>query len=684
MGKRSAVALDIGGMWTSGDPVAAPQGFVPAIKNLFTRPGRLEKRPQWSRETSDLAITPSAFALYRGSSSDSLILFPSTGTDWAKRASDGTWDAVSATTPDWLGSDYTNIRYSLANGAPNEMYATIRSLNAGGQVIKFDGTTASNVGPTMGGKSITSIVRRLVTGNISVYVLNLLSNPEAYQSTQWTVSGGMANNFMTDQGFTITNGATDVATLAAATVSTEGYYVWHQDFRADSADSRALLTLSITDNAGTTTYAKQEIELPTRTENPDWITYALVARLPVLASAFLIKIQAGVTGRSSPLVSFQTSSTAVDGLRSHGSQVTEGRFHYPFYDKRMTAITVPENVFSYDDRVHFCETDDPTYWRAEGYLDVKEEPGGITAVRATNNSLIVYKKRGAWVFRATDSLTQPFVRVAHYKEFGCVGAKAIEIYENVHFFIGENGVYAWDLQGSPQELCGPAMVEVMFAPSTLVTTPVLAIDQENGEVYCYVREHKIDVYNLQTKRWSYITITGADDAELAIKDLIYAQPEGESERTMWALMSDTNDVVSLDTSGTPAKDNITGTERNVVSEVVLRPFQAGDRSEFTVEEIAMRHKITAAQTNNTFTVSVSRNDGASYGNENVVTVAPLSGGEVTNCPVPVWQTGPRLTLRLRHSGEGGATAFNIYGGLVRLQSRGPEIQTYPTAVSDTL
>jgi hypothetical protein len=76
----------------------------------------------------------------------------------------------------------------------------------------------------------------------------------------------------------------------------------------------------------------------------------------------------------------------------------------------------------------------------------------------------------------------------------------------------------------------------------------------------------------------------------------------------------------------------------------------------------------------------------SYGNTNTVVINPLSTGGVEEMSVPIFQTAPRQTIRIKHVGLAGPNHFNIYhGSSADIQIRGPEVDdSTPTAVSNTL
>jgi hypothetical protein len=686
MARKRTIPLDATTEWLSGDPLRAPQGAVPKIKNMFSRPGRLEKRTGWKRETNTAGDPQAFFRLIEDSGTETIGAISSSGNPAVYRNSGGTWTGLGTTYFTATTADHVNHFDACYIASPNS-------------IVSFNGSslTGNPLQHDIRATTITSFIGRLFIGNVSIpetaNILHTVGNPtlpvDFADGADWVTATGM--NVATSgtlRYMTFTHGATDTLTLANGVDSgTYGYVTWTQWLRPRSTTAQAYLTMRIINAAGTPQYGALEVVLPVQTGAIGWEAYTLTAAVPA-STSIKLQFDAGTTASASSAgvavdVGDSTWDNHVDGYP--GAHLSHGRFTYARVIDIAAATVYTERK---RDRIYYSETADPTYWRAINYLDITDVPGEITALRTLGNNLIVHKKRGIWTYRGNSDPDVPLIRQGLIKGVGCVGPQAIHEFDGRHYFVGENEVYEYTPGGAPEPLCGPGRREAMFSPSTLVSRPLLEIDAENKEVFVYTRTGKIDVYNLESRTWSHLTVTGADDAELEVRDLLYAQARNDTKRRMWAIIStgaSSGEIVNLNSDQTV--DNITGVERNVTAEVVFRPIEAAaPRSEVTVEGVNLRHKVTASQSGSTFTAEHSRNDGVSYGNTNTVVINPLSTGGVEEMSVPIFQTAPRQTVRIKHVGLAGPNYFNVYhGSSADIQIRGPEVDdATPTAVSNTL
>lgn len=691
MGKRQRLPFQCRGLHRGGDPLNAPSGSCTKAKNLFLRPGaRVDKRPGWLRESAIQGVPGGFFKFVDESGGVDVLGYVSnaSGQNSAYRTSAGAWTSLgstlrSSTSPSWV--DYTNIfgKAWLA-GKLNDSGSNIQ--------FSFDGSTLTQdpFGHKVAGATICSFIRRIFIGDIRwPGVANLLTGeiPVATEdATKWTVTGGMSvANSSGLRTATISNGSTDVLALASAvTTGSAGYVIYQQHLRATSATTNLPLTLKITDSATTTEYAAREITLLNKTSEPDWIQVTIEARVPA-GTAVKVLIKAGTASTAAPIGStFEVSDSNYDNAARtyRGAILANGRFAY---DRIININPMVAASTRDQDRIYWCETDQPTYWRSNNWYDCKEVAGPITALRVCNGRMFAFKQNATWSFNPTEDPDNP-LQFVDMHAFGTYGPHSIRVLDNYMYFIGENEVYEWSGSGDPRPLAGEPMRETLFPASGIVAKPLLEVDQEKREVWVYTVAGNLYVYSLERQEWTGpITLTGASDSQLNVGDLIYIKPTGESAREIWAIESDSGNIVKLRSSQT--QDNITGTARDIVAEYEIRCIADVPYQDITLEQVVFNHAATASQSASTTTAAVSTNGGVTYSKTNTVRISPLSDGGFDYRPlrIPVWQTSPRITLKLTHTGLGGKEYFSVTGGYLEAQTRGADVpKNTPTQVSSSL
>lgn len=690
---RQSLPLPIGGgLFTAGDYARTPPGTSPKMKNCFVRPGpRVEMRPGWLRESAlpTLASTSRLFRTdgvtsFTGSPSTTLLLAGSNGfIDYGASYSSGAWTArtvISFLTRD--GCTFNDTFYgTVANYVSGSASTVVPHLWS----YAGAGTLNADAGATgLAGASICPFNHRLFLASIVEMPINQAEITNAHlkfeDAAVWTLGGGPPTVASAGGIRTVTIvGATDTLKTTAA-IYTSGAateYVMPQPiFRAVSATVDLPFTVTIEDAAGANVYGSMEVLVANRTIQPDWQRFAFpsAVRIPATTAVYM-KIKPGTS-------TITAAAGSVDVSDSAG-----GRYWFLTKGRRVwgtTGLTVGVTIVApRNDRLVWCEVDDPTYWRAGAYYDCRESPGPLTVVRQGRGRLFAFKKDAIWIFGSQDNANLPIQFVDLLRDVGCVGVQAIAQHEDVLYFASEREVYAWDMAGKPTAIAGDAMRETLFNDNT-VAAPILQVDAINKQLWCYLQPGKVYTYNIETQTWSGpITFTGADDSELTISDLLFIKPNGETRAEMWACMSSSANVVKLRASQT--QDNITGTARDVVAEYWFRPIQTLDPKQSVIlESIEIDHKVTADQTGSTTTAEISFDGGTTFSKAVDVTLAPLASGNYRPMRLDLWQSDERLLVAVKHTGLAGPQYFNISGGSAMVQVCGDAIRSNPTTTGSTL
>lgn len=682
---RISVTIPVGGgMATPGDTAKLPPDTSEKIKNMFVMPGpRVEKRPGWAREASlpPLNANPDGstawgrlFRYVDDVGIETLIAGGiSTATLGGAYYRSGAWATSSFS---WYTSDSANYlgKAWLINSVDLPTIGKIRS---------FDGTTTDD-NPTktaLTGGTICVFNHRAFVGAVRESPTDLAGarNYEFETAGVWTLGGGPPTVAVVETSvrrMTIV-GATDTAKTTVklmTTGATTEYVTIYVQMRSNEAAKDMPLTATV-ENAAGTVYGSLPILVVKKSILPDWQTFVLTARVPAATDVFVKYIPGNLT------------LAAVAGTVDIGDSATGMGFHFTtgrrVYDVA-SLVSVASLGHSYPYRFAWCEVNDPTAWLATSYYDCKEVAGPITVIRATlAGQLLVFKSEAIWLFNAQDNANLPvaFQQILH--NVGCVNPSAILEFEGMLYFIGQNEVYRWSGSGTPEPLALPTRMRETLFPATS-GYPLLAIDTDRRVMYCHTQTGKIHVYSLDSGAWSYITLTGAADAELGLNSMIYMRPTGETSRELWVSVGLSPNIVKLRAAQT--QDNITGTVRDVTAEYWFRPMQTqSPKQDFFLEEMEIDHRITADQTGSATTLQTSADGGATFDKAVTVTVAPLASGGYQPMRMMVQRSDHRITIAVKHVGLAGPAYFNFSGGVATAQILGNRFQpTNPTPVSSNL
>lgn len=690
MPERKTVTIDVGPLYTRGDLVKAPDGTSSKAKNCVFRRGVVEKRPGFLADSS----TAIAQKLYELNTATETILvassLPGLGgyLDAYRRASDGTWAALTGANAAIGAVEYENVLYML--GADNFTTSTPSRVDS------YDGTTVTTTATTtaIGGRAIGTHIGRLVIGSPKFYHDNGGSYLFSYNvAGEWTVSGAWSQpTGVSVRLATIANATTDTIKSTASvytTGSTEEYVTAVFEIQAVSATTSTPIKVRLENSTGATIYGQTQSVVSNATDDPEWRQYWVTALVPAATSVYAALQIGNDSGGGTVGVQLRLSDDTAGA--SHGFSVYQGRFIYPFGAQSSVVALEGEE---YVNRIYWSEPLDFTDWRNENFAKVDESPGYVTAIGAVNGRLVVFKANGMWVFAPTESALNPFVRELYIPKLGCVGGTALTVFENVMYFVSNGEIYSFDGASRPKPLCGEAVRDDVFGTQTVIYTASVAVDSDNRELWAYVRDTRIFIYSIDTGAWigyyelpdnvTHITFSGP-------RSMLYTQPRGESKREMWMTIQYSNDLLSEDQTyclklrASATQDFAT---TDIVAEYVFHPLEAPRwRKQMTVQRFGIDHKITGSQSASTTEYSVSLDGGSTWSKYNQVRLPVTSGGALDTDPirVPLFQTAPRICVKVKHTGLGGPTYFNMTGAEAEIVVHGREIQAAnPTAVGSSL
>lgn len=686
---RTFTTLQIGPMWARGDLAKAPAGTTPKARNCVFRRGVVEKRPGFLYD-SDASVPTNLSMLYEyiDTTNNVRVLYGGdiASGEGAYRNNDGSWTVATGSGRNVKGfADYEGTAYILG-GEESTRQSRVDSLN--GTTVTTNATTTR-----IGGLAMTTFIGRLVIGSPTFYQLNGGAGSTEFNSAgSWTVSGGWVQpTGTTVRTATIVNGATDAikSTSALYTVGGSDEYVTACfQIQAVDAENETPITVKIENSTGATVYGSRIYNVPSASVDPEWRQYWVTALCPASAALYA-KLEIGnETGDGNVGTQIRLSDSGND----RGFLIYPGRFVYPYGPSSVVATL---SGVDYVNRVYWSEPLDFTDWRNENFLEVDDAPGTITALASVNNRLVVFKNSSMWTFRPGPAATNPLLREAYFPAIGCYGNKALVEFDNVLYFLSNNEVYAFDGASPPVPLCGAGMRDEIFNTQS-ISGGVLAVDTDNRELWVAARAYRIYIYSIDERQWiGYYQLTAPDASEEpftphgTITGMVYMQPQGESERALWVTYTtglNTTKVARLSVSQT--KDNLDGTERDIVAEYVFHPIETERwRQQVTIQYMGIDHRVTGDQTGSVTEYAFSYDGGATWSKYNQVTLTPAGSGPADTrlIRVPIHQTAPRLVFKIGHSGSGGSEYFNMTGGELALMVRGREIQSpNPTAVGSSL
>lgn len=427
-------------------------------------------------------------------------------------------------------------------------------------------------------------------------------------------------------------------------------------------------------NEGSATITARSFTIPTRTDTATSVNYVVPVSVPWRANTVYISPKLRFMDADDPLLASLTplDVSLRDGLAdgavgkaNFGLQFTAGEFEYPFYNAESASSATVDL-----DEIIWSEVGEIPRIRRVNYYNMRGTSGYPTAAVVAGGRYIVFKRRSITTFSAVDDANVVILPESDERaSLGCIGPLALDAFEDVVYFIGENEIYRFRPGGDPEPLCGDAMRDEIMAkaPATWIeaqsapaNVPWLRIDHANREMWVHTQRGKFYVYDLDQKCWT-VHDAGGDTSTAPVGyqtcAAAYDPTNGNLKVAFTTAATGTAGVARLDATQAGAEDSISSSGTLPVRwEKWLPPLElSGPRYDAVAHNLRVFHAITASQTGQTLTAYVSRNHGITFPNYNSVTVSPLSSGEYLPMEVTLFQQGATLLVRLLHDGKGGAS-----------------------------
>jgi hypothetical protein len=342
---------------------------------------------------------------------------------------------------------------------------------------------------------------------------------------------------------------------------------------------------------------------------------------------------------------------------NHGIQVTAGDFYYPFYNLEIT----PVNAASINiDSVIWSEINNPKSILAANTYPLTEIAGLATASIVTNGRLVIFKRKGMWIFKGVADPYEPILPETSALQVGCLGPRALDTTTDGYlYWIGDDHVYRMNVgtDTTPTAIDSPGMYEEIMARDanwvenqSTYNLPLLVADDINGDIWIYTQKGKIYIYHVATQQWSWLD--AGDGAEVAamIFDSVSLRmlvSFGGQSATRFDETSNAQDTIV--TGG--------GTGWDITSDIVPRPFELfAPRYEATLLEVGLFHLATIQ--NGSLTLSYSYDRGATW---TVPSGYPLTSSWITSPRIrmALAATGPSVTIKIGRTGAGGARNWSV-------------------------
>ena len=361
-----------------------------------------------------------------------------------------------------------------------------------------------------------------------------------------------------------------------------------------------------------------------------------------------------------------------------GQQFTLGDFNFPFFNKeqsRTATIDLEEEVWS--------ELGLPTVILAANTYKLREGSGPATAACTIGSRKLTFKRDAFWQFQSTTLADIPIRQEKLNEAIGCIGPLALDTFENVVYFIGENDIYAYSVKDDdPTPICGQGMREVIMAQGAdwvesqaTYNRPILKIDQTQLIMWVYTQKGKLFAYDLRSKQWGTHLVGSGIEIDCM-------EWNANTGNFYVAFASGTYGLAVMDYAVT-GQDTIDNTATNLPVQRVIefKPIELTDPARYDAycEGMQILYKASGTQA---VELAISSNQGATYPNTvDYTTVMTSTDSDFVPMTLDVCETGPSVTLKLTATGDSGEEAWSLSTrAMVKLEiMKGEYPQTNPTA-----
>jgi hypothetical protein len=686
-------------------------------RNTVLRPGpQLEARGAWridfqlpstffGIERLIHAVLPTREILIAQPLSGQVGMSGATGRPVYGRNDDGTWSTLPND-----GQDTSRVPYASdlgANGycvAFDKLYAFASSYFIDAPHLyrawSYDGT-AVDMQPfdtDIYGAVAVSAIRRIFIAHPKITIGQLLTPPNgfAYEGGGWTLSGCTVTTStsratssspfdatLRTLTFTSTTGYIESPVITAVSAQAPFWITVQQHFLPQyTAD--VPITISLINNADGSVIGSKPLIVAKRGPDTEWIRPGLSVEVPP-GVAFKVRVSAGTadtplssTGATLGLSIAQGTSDATEYTR--GTLVTNGRFFFTRPGINSMSTMIPGSYLEYEeypDRVIWCETDSPRWWRAENFEEMHESPGAIVAAGTGAAGVAFFKKRGMWIYKFTDNKDKPLQYFDYMDGYGCLGVRAITSAFGKLYWLDDSQLYEWDFSSEPKKLVPSQLRSYLFDRAARSSNPLVAVREDTSEIVVQIRDGKQHVLNLDTGGWTeWESFTdNTQTTRVSLIECAYAQPSGASTRTLWAAYG--RSVVCYDEEAASDRWVPTTTlpDEQLYAAAVEHRFTTirspHPRQMLTVDSVTLSY-INNGSTAVPMAVEFSRDNGLTWSTSNAT--APGAGAtyaadDALEFTVAIRATGRRVMIRVR--GNAPASSFRLVGAQADVRARGP-------------
>lgn len=567
-------------------------------------------------------------------------------------AYDGTaWTAVSATVSNITSGSTVICR-------------VIPTSTTGAKIYKANVyTVAASTTPT------TLIFRSDLQDTSPTYAMPMTLS--AYFSEAWQASHAYALGTIRVPTVAGGNGFRYRVTAAGTSSGTEPVS-WPTTVGTTVADGGVTWTCDGPDTIGTALTST----LPTISEASEFLPYYVRAVIPANPASAKIGVRIAFGTPASPTITLAAVDISFkDGVpdgnlrkKNHGQQLTVGKFTYPFFNQESSdTVTI-----GLDNDGYHTEVSDPTTILGNYYNRLSDLPGKVTAAAIIGGRQVVFKRHGMWVFQLGTDPNDPLVRERFFSEYGCVGPRALLVYEDTLYFIGESEMYRWKPGGEPEAIGGDAMYEEIMSrggwietsdnDSSLMGIVSLGIDEGNRDLLIATQRDYVHCMDLDGRGWSRII---AHHGAGLTKQMTFPVWNRATRHAYFAMSGGL--VIRYDDSATV--DSLgTYTDAYCQETIIARPLQ---REETAIDGVWLHHMTSTSQAAgddgepaSTLTVYASLDSGATWNQVTSTTVTVpriAAAGSKLKTKIPIRANAPGLMLKFVHTGRAGNGSFTLTG-----------------------